>query len=88
MLQQAVDAAHVAVHKSSDTVHSQKAQCEAAPDNPENRRHQRVTEEEDVALAFEGGAASEKVEHPKVSKRHSHHPHHHDHGPHDSKQHD
>ena len=32
-------------------------------------------------------AASEKIEHENVNKRHSHH-HHHHHGPHDRKQHD
>ena len=36
LLQKASDAARAAVHEPSDTLCSQKAQCEAAPDNPES----------------------------------------------------
>ena len=45
LLQQAAaqDAARTAVHESSGAVCSRKAQCQALPENPENRSHIRVS---------------------------------------------
>ena len=54
LLQQAADAVRASVYASYDTVRSQKAQCAAAPDNPETRDTYHCSLEQEVALAIWG----------------------------------
>ena len=83
LLQQAADAARAAVFEFHHAVRSQKARCEAAPDNPETRGN--IAVEKEVALAiFEGWLRARKERTNKYIKRKSHQHHYYHHGPHDS----
>lgn len=72
-----------------DAVRSQKARCEAAPDNPKTGHtyDSRGTEEEAALGNFGGAATSEKREDNKHVKRHRVMTTHHHHRSHDSKHH-